>query len=199
MDVALLYAESQEQRTNNVRVVFRINVDPSVRSAAYANIEGLSYFSGEQEFLFSMDSVFRIRGVESLNTNNQLKIFDLQLTDDEDRDLRALMERMRQDIGGTNNLINFGRLLIEMDNLDQSKQFYQIALQGPGVQDDPRTLAMIYNDLGFIASQYNFKERALRFYKAALSIGQERFPLQDAQLSPILNNIGEVYFALNDF
>ncbi|CAF3567147.1 unnamed protein product, partial [Rotaria sp. Silwood2] len=86
-----------------------------------------------------------------------------------------------------------------MDNLDQSKQFYQIALQGPGVQDDPRTLAMIYNDLGFIASQYNFKERALRFYKAALSIGQERFPLQDAQLSPILNNIGEIYFALNDF
>jgi tetratricopeptide (TPR) repeat protein len=30
-------------------------------------------------------------------------------------------------------------------------------------------------------------------------LGQERFPLRDAQLSPVLNNIGDIYFALEDY
>ncbi|CAF4546890.1 unnamed protein product [Rotaria socialis] len=102
-------------------------------------------------------------------------------------------------MGAIFRILSIQRLLIEMGDLNQSERFYKIVLREAYANHDPRIIAWIYNDLGFIASQNGFKEKGLQFYKKALRIGQERFPLQDPQLAPILNNIGEFYFDSEDF
>ena len=200
INVALAYVSSQDQNENTVPVLLQISVDPQVRNTLFADITDVSYYgTRELEFLFSMGTIFRIRLVHSWCHDHRVKVFDLLLTNDEDEDLKKLREHMKEEIGGTNNLVNFGRLLIEMGNLSQSEQFYKIVLQETNLKDDPRTVAMIYNELGYIASQQNLKKKSLKLYKKALSIGHERFPLKDAQLSTFLNNIGGIYFDLKDF
>ncbi|CAF3700559.1 unnamed protein product [Rotaria socialis] len=198
--VALLYANSQDRNDSIVPVLLHIIVNPGVRNTAFSNIIAVSGFGDiEQEFLFSMGAIFRILSIQRYNQSNRIQEFCLLLTNDEDKDLKDVREYMRQEIGGTNHLINFGRLLIEMGDLNQSERFYKIVLREAYANHDPRIIAWIYNDLGFIASQNGFKEKGLQFYKKALRIGQERFPLQDPQLAPILNNIGEFYFDSEDF
>lgn len=198
--VAQAYVDSQEQDQDTVLVLFQITIDPNIRITSFADITTKSFYGDtEMEFLFSMGTIFRIRSIQPWHRDNRIELFDLLLTSDEDEDLKNLREHMRQEIGGTSNLINFGRLLIEMGDLNNSEQFYKIVLRETSVKDDPRTVAMIYNDLGCIASQRHYKMDALKLYEMALSIGHERFPRQDAQLSPILNNIGEIYLELKQF
>ncbi|CAF3407833.1 unnamed protein product [Rotaria sp. Silwood2] len=197
--VAIVYAESQDGLEGIIPVILHITGDPHVSKNLFADVRSHSFYGyHEEEFLFSMGTVFRIQSVTLCTLNMRIKQLNLELTSDEDEDLRNLTEYMKQEIGGTNNLTNFGRLLIEMGELDKSEQFYKIVHYNTSLKDDPRTMAMIYNDLGFIASQKNSKQQALLLYKKALDIGHERFPLLDPQLSPIFNNIGEIYFTLED-
>jgi hypothetical protein len=78
---------------------------------------------------------------------------------------------MRREIDGTNSLINFGRLLIEMNKLNESEQSYDIVHRQTDAKNDPRTITIIHNDLGYIASQRGWKYQALEQYTKALSIG----------------------------
>ena len=197
--VARTYAISQELDENIVPVLLQITVDPNVCNTSFADVTRYSVYEEEEEFLFSMGTIFRIESIGPYYADNKIQLFNLQLTNDEDEDLKDLQEHMRQEIGGTNDLINFGRLLIEMGDLNHSEQFYKIVLGATNVQDDPRTAAMIYNDLGYIARQHCYNKNALQLYRKALGIAYERFPLGDAQISDILNNIGEIYLELKEF
>ncbi|CAF2998005.1 unnamed protein product [Rotaria sp. Silwood2] len=155
--IALAYAVSQNGN-NNTASFTSDHSRSHVRNTAFANVTSANAFGdGEQEFLFSIGTVFRILWIRPLYLDSLIQEFILIVTNDEDKDLKDLREHMRQEICGTNNLINFDRLLIEMGNLNQSERFYNIVLRKTSAQGEPRTIAMIYNDLGFIAGQNNFK------------------------------------------
>ena len=52
----------------------------------------------EDEVLFSMHSVFRIRDIKSMDGNDRLYQVDLTLTSDDDKDLRALTDRFEEEM-----------------------------------------------------------------------------------------------------
>ena len=57
----------------------------------------LVYYQTEEEILFSMHSIFRIGQIEQIDENNRLWQVDLTLTNDNDPQLYALTERMREE------------------------------------------------------------------------------------------------------
>ena len=59
-DISLGYVTEAFSNTDQVGILFYMSIDPTIRSASFANIREVSYFQAEEEILFSMHTVFRI-------------------------------------------------------------------------------------------------------------------------------------------
>jgi hypothetical protein len=74
-----------------------MTMNPSKSTTPFASINDVSYYQDEDEILFAMHSVFRIRDITSMDENNRLFRVDLTLTSDIDKDLHMLTDRIRQE------------------------------------------------------------------------------------------------------
>lgn len=101
--IASIFAESNAQNSNVICVLFEINVNPSVRSTPFAYINEVSYYKTENEMLFSMHSVFRIKEIEQIDENNRFWHIKLVLTGDDDQELASLAKQMQIEIFPTTN------------------------------------------------------------------------------------------------
>jgi len=75
--VSLGFAEHSLNKDDLIAVLFEIHIDPAIRTVSFASLDGISYYSRENEILFSMHSIFRISGIEHLYNriwNVQLKL-----------------------------------------------------------------------------------------------------------------------------
>ena len=99
-DISLDFATSALSKADTVGILFQMSIDPSVSSAPFASIDEVSYFKTEEEILFSMHTVFRIREIKQIDKSNLLYQVELTLTSDEDPQLRTLTERIRDEAGG---------------------------------------------------------------------------------------------------
>ena len=82
LQVALFFANSFPNNDDCLRVIFCIeneNFIPNPRP--YANISWLSRYPDEEEVLFAMGSIFRIRLIEDLDQTNPLPVIYLQMID----------------------------------------------------------------------------------------------------------------------
>ena len=82
---------------DSVGILFAMTIDPSKSTTPFASISSVSYFKGENEVLFSMHTVFRIRDIKPMSENPRLFQVDLTLTSDNDKDLSILTDFIRQD------------------------------------------------------------------------------------------------------
>jgi hypothetical protein len=98
--VSLSFAQSASTDADTVHILFVMSIDPSVSSAPFASIEQFSCLETEAEILFSMHTVFRIVDVKQIDNHNRLYQVELQLTDDDDDELRVLTKCIAEDIKG---------------------------------------------------------------------------------------------------
>ena len=64
-EVARMYAESANQDRNTMGVIFQIEIDPSITSVPYVNLNDIGARVGnEEEIFFSMHTVFQIGNKE---------------------------------------------------------------------------------------------------------------------------------------
>ena len=88
-DVSLDFARNALSNPDLVGILFVMTIDPSESTTPFASINDVSYFKDkEDEVLFSMHTVFRIRDIKSMGENHRLFQVDLTLTSDNDKDLR---------------------------------------------------------------------------------------------------------------
>ena len=99
----------------------------------------------EDEILFSMHTVFRIRDIKPMGENNRLFQVNLSLTSDNDKDLRALTDRVREEIEGSDGWDQLGELLLKMGQFDKAEQVYAALLE-QATGDSEK--APIYSQLG---------------------------------------------------
>ena len=86
------------QSWNLFYILFKMTIDPTVSSKTFADIDEFSYFKTKQEVLFSMHIVFRICEINKIDNNNRIYQVDIKLTSDDDKQLRALPEQIREEI-----------------------------------------------------------------------------------------------------
>ena len=126
-EVANSYAESNQDDPNLRGDLFQITVDPSTPSISFSDINDISHYTSEAEILFSMHSIFRVGQVTQIDGNNRLCEVGLTLTSDNDPQLQALTERIREEtLPGEDGWYRLGQVLIKLGNFDKAHHVYDL-------------------------------------------------------------------------
>ncbi|CAF4252710.1 unnamed protein product, partial [Rotaria magnacalcarata] len=126
--VALMFGETPSDCPHMTTVLFEIKIDPSISTPAhYADISDCGTFKDEEEVLFTMGSVFRIRSIEPLDGRNISRI-KLLLTDDNDPELTRLTHHIQSDMGSP-NVLSFIELMYFEGKYVEAKEIGKLALQ----------------------------------------------------------------------
>jgi tetratricopeptide (TPR) repeat protein len=189
-DVSLEFARRTMQISNLVGVLFILKIDPSISATSFANVENVGCYEGEREILFSMHSVFRIGQVKQIDKNDRLWQVDLILTGDNDPQLRALTERMREETSGSKGWLRLGKLMIKIGQFNKAEELYDILLKQT---TNDREKSHLFHQLGCIKNDQGKYEEAVGFYEKALEIKQKILPPTHSDLAGSYNNIGLVY------
>jgi Tfp pilus assembly protein PilF len=179
---------------NPIGLLFIITVDPSVSSAVYADISTVSFYE-EEEVLFSLATVFRIGRIKPFQNDPEVWTVELQLTSDKDKELNALMDRIKVEIEGSTPLYRLGALMIKVGRYNKAEEIYSKLWNDT---NDEQEKANIYHQLGFIKYKQKNPTAALRFYQDALTIYRETLGDDHHNVASVYNNIGLAYDTLND-
>jgi tetratricopeptide (TPR) repeat protein len=194
--VSLAFAESNQNDPDLIGILFEITINPSISSSTFANIENVSYFKGEEEILFSMHSVFRIGQVKQIDKNNRLWQVDLTLTDDNDPQLQALTEQMREETREWTGWFRLGQLMIKLGQFNKAEELYEILLQQTTNEGEKEHL---FYHLGWANLCLGKYHEAIGFLEKALQIGQKTHPATHPNLATCYNNIGGVCTSMGEY
>jgi tetratricopeptide (TPR) repeat protein len=189
--VSTAFAESNQYDPNLIGILFKITVNPSISSTPFSYVTDGSYYTSEEEILFSMHSVFRIGQVKQIDGNNRLYQVELTLTSDSDPQLHALTERIREETyPGEEGWYRLGQVLIKLGEFNKAQQVYDVLLsQTSNAFGNPG----IYFQLGWIKSNQGEYEKAIAYYENLLEINERTLSLNHSQLASSYNNIGLAY------
>jgi tetratricopeptide (TPR) repeat protein len=194
--VSLAFAESNRENPDLVGVLFEITINPSISSSPFANVGNVSDFQ-EEEILFTMHSVFRIGRVEQIDKNGRLWQVELTLTGDNDPQLYALTERIREETFPTaKGWYRLGILLIRLGHFDKAEQVFGIML---GQTTEQGEKANIYHMLGLIKNNQGKYEEAVTIYGTALEIKERTLPANHSSLATSYISIGEVHRSMGEY
>ena len=194
--VALDFAKKALIRIDMVGIYFKILIDPSISSTAFAAIEDISFHRKEAEILFSMHSVFRIGEIEQMDKNNSLYQVNLKLTADDDKQLRTLTEHIREEASGGTGWQRMCKLLVNIGHSAEAEELYFILLEQTS---DDGERALYYNQIGYIKDDQHDNEKALFYYEKALDICQRNLRSNHPLLATSYNNIGSIYNKAEDY
>ena len=189
--ISLQFARHALKNCDLVGILFVITIDPSLSTTPFASTYHLSYFEEEKEFLFSMNTVFRICAVKPLNEDHRLFQVELTLTKDADQELLMLTDHLRKEIcQHPNGWYRLGLLLIKMGHFDKAEEIYQTILDET---PDEREKGNLFHQLGLIkVGQDKYKE-AITYLEKSLSICEKTLPPNHPHLASSYNHTGLVY------
>ncbi|CAF0767289.1 unnamed protein product [Adineta ricciae] len=195
--VSLSFAEQAAVAVDSVGIFFVIKVDPLQSKTPFASIRDVSYFSHEDEVLFSMHSVFRVHDIEPISDIENLYQVNLSLTADDDKELCVLMDHIRKESFPTHgSWYRLGAILFKIGQSNKAKQIYQILLNQTTDEDEK---ASIYSQLGMVMYSEGEYFDALRFHKKALKIQAQSSSPNQCNVALSYNNIGNVYLRRCDY
>ena len=186
-NVALVYAQSNSARPGKIGILFKMFIDPSVSSIPFANIKQASYFKEEKEVLFSMHTIFRIIHIEPIDDNGRLYLVDLQLTPDDDEELRILTNHIANQIGGDTGWDRLANFLLRINYLDKAEELYNTLLEQTSKNSDR---VQYYNQLFNIKYDQHDSEAAASYVEKIVEIEKQTLPVNDPSLSTSHNNSG---------
>jgi tetratricopeptide (TPR) repeat protein len=196
-EVSLAFADSNQYDHDSVGILFVMTIDPSKSTTPFASINAVSYFQTENEVLFSMHTVFRIEKIQSMGENPRLFQVDLTLTGEDDKDLRVLMDHIREETyPDAEGWFRLGDVLHTMGQFDKSQQVYETLLDQT---TDESEKAPIYYQIASVKDAQGEYEEAIQFYEKTLEIDKKRFPPNHLGFASTYNNIGEVYRKMGDY
>jgi tetratricopeptide (TPR) repeat protein len=195
--LSLAFAESNQNNPDSIGVLFQITINPSISLIPFADISVVSHYQTEEEVLFSMHSVFRIGDIKEINGNNRLWEVELTLTRDNDPQLSALTEHIREEtlprLKGWHRL---SQLLITLGQINKAQKVCEVLLNQT-FNDYDR--ANIYHQLGSIKDDQANYEEAIKFYEKSTEMLLKYCPSNDPNLLSTYNNIGTVYSKMGDY
>jgi tetratricopeptide (TPR) repeat protein len=195
--ISLNFALNALLNPDLVGILFVMTIDPSQSTTPFASINDVGFFKDrENEVLFSMHSVFRIRDIKSMGENNRLYQVNLTLTNDNDEDLCALTDRIGEEMEGSTGWDRLGWLLLKMRQSEKAEQVYQILL---GQTKDKIEKATCYHRLGWAKDDQGEYKEALALYEKSLAIREQSLPPTHPDLAKSYMNIGTVYGEMGEY
>lgn len=195
-NLALIYAGNTNDNENLAAVLFQLSIDANRINCPFAKIDSLSYFGQvEEEYLFSMGSVFKIEEIEK--QSDEVWLIQLRMTDQYELKLKEVAEDILDRVEDCDPLISLGKVYWSLRNGENANFFYKRALER---ETDWRRQAMILQDLGTVSSVTKNNQEALNYFNQSLEILQQHPESKcDSSYSSIYNNIGAIYGNMEEY
>jgi tetratricopeptide (TPR) repeat protein len=193
---SLDFADRALADPDSMGILFVMAIDPSKSTTPFASIAGVSNIPAENEVLFSTHTVFRISDIKPMEKTPRLFQVDLTLTCNDDKDLCALTDRMREETKGPSGWYRLGELLRKVGQFDLAQVVF-IAMLNRGTNDNEK--AAVFNQLGRIKNIQGEPKEAIGMYEKSLAIYGRTLPPNDLHLAWPYDNIGLVYQSLNEY
>jgi tetratricopeptide (TPR) repeat protein len=196
-NTSLNFARRALSNPDMMGILFVMTIDPSQSTTPFASIKGISYFSEEDEILFSMHTVFRIHDIKRMDENQRVFQVDLTLTSDNDEDLRVLSKRIQEEIDpDSKEWYRLGKLLLKIGQFDKAQQVYEVLLD-QAMNDIDKALS--YHYIGWAKSDKGEYSEALSSYEKALQIRRQSLPPNHPDLAQSYMGIGIVYSNMGEY
>ncbi|CAF1548092.1 unnamed protein product [Adineta steineri] len=195
-EVSLRFARNASADPNKVGILFIMSINPCLKSTPFASIKAVSYFKEEEEILFSMHTVFRVNAIKQMDKKGQLYQVELQLTSDDDQQLRSLTDRIREEAVGDNGWQRLGQLLLTIGQFNKAEELYNVLLEQTSDEGEKQHY---YNQLGFIHLNQGDYEKAIWYFQQGLEIQRKTLPSNHPSLATSYNNIGSVYDKMGEY
>ncbi|CAF1427580.1 unnamed protein product [Adineta steineri] len=194
--VSLEFAECALTKADTVGILFIMSIDPCIKSTPFAYIKEMSATKSEEEILFSMHTVFRVGAIEQPDSDKELYEVELQLTSDDDQQLRVLTDRMQEEADGDTGWQRLGDLLLKIGQFNKAEELYNVLLEKTS---DEGEKAIYYHQLGSVHSSQGDYEKAICYYEQGLEIQQKTLPSDHHDLAISNNSIGLVYYDMGKY
>jgi len=180
-------------------VLFVMKIQPDQSTIPFASIQQHNCDgSMDEKILFAMNSVFRIDGIQPTSDNPDTYIVNLTLTNNNDKDLQMLTDRIRQETcPNSSGWHRLGSVLCKMGQLENAEQIYKMLLKQQ--ETDNIAKASIYDQLGTIKTQQESYNEAFQFYEESLKVRQQSLAPNHPDLATSYNNIADIYNRLSDY
>ncbi|CAF1008058.1 unnamed protein product [Adineta steineri] len=195
-NISLVFARSASDDVDMIGILFKMLIDPRVKSVPFASIKQMSYYNEEEEILFSMHTVFRVGAIEQMENSNKLYQVELQLTSDDDPQLRILTDWIREEAGSGTGWKRLGKLLFKIGQFNKGEELYNVLLEQTS---DESEKAYYYASLGYANNNQGDYEKAIWYYEKTLEICQKTLPSNYPNLATLCNNIGLVYKNMGEY
>ncbi|CAF1122957.1 unnamed protein product [Adineta steineri] len=194
--VFLSFAQNASTEPNKVGILFIMSTDPCLKSTPFASIREKSYFKEEEEILFSMHTVFRVSAIKQMDNQNQIYQVKLQLTSDDDQQLRLLTDRIREEASGNTGWQRLGKLLLTTGQFNKAEELYNVLLEQTSDDENKAHYSVC---LGYVKDDQGDYEKAIWYYEKALEIREKTLPSNHPHLAGSYNNIGAVYDNMGEY
>ncbi|UJR12790.1 hypothetical protein I4U23_016964 [Adineta vaga] len=181
-------------------VLFSIIVESSTSiSVPFACIDDLSYFdNSEDEYIFSINTVFRIEQVEALKGKNSILHVKLRPISIRDKHLRQIMQATRKNIEGSTLMFEMAKLIMLMEQYSTAEILYN-RLLNETLQTDIENIELIYHQLATIREKKNDTVGAIDLYERTLEIAKSHRQMNDSIFQLILLKIAGLLQAQKKF
>lgn len=178
-------------------ILFVMTIDPQQSTIPFASIANASaYKNNEEEILFAMHTIFRIRNIKPIDGYERLIRIELELTSDNDNELQILTTRIRQEtFPNSPGWDRLGLVLLRLDKAQQAEEVYNIILQQ---ETDESKNGWLFQRLGRCKAGQNQSTQAIQFYEKSIEI-YEKYSPNDSSLPKSYGNIGNVYFNMKQY
>ncbi|CAF1353303.1 unnamed protein product [Didymodactylos carnosus] len=163
---ALSFVSSTASTDQLRRVLFEINIDPTINTKPYADISKKSYFKNEREVLFFLGSIFQI--IDVRDDNGQV-IIVLNLCSEQNHKFKELFEHLKSKIGEKTDLASFGSLLFQISDYERSEKYYNRLLMTLE-HNEYSSRASCYQGLGVIAKRQGLYDIAIKHNEESLRL-----------------------------
>ncbi|CAF1416142.1 unnamed protein product [Didymodactylos carnosus] len=162
--VADIYCSRDQQNSSNYeQTFFRLNIGINSQ-VPYASIQEQSQIPDEDEVLFSVGTVWRIKSVD----RDEDKVWNivLDLVAEYDQCCIELTTYLKEQLGEETTLLTLGNFLSELGEYEKAIRYYKILLNE--LPDDDSERGTIYNKLGYLWYEQGEYSLAEEYYRLAI-------------------------------
>ncbi|CAF0972957.1 unnamed protein product [Adineta ricciae] len=170
------------------RILFEIEIDPRLKTKAFADIKEMSYYQNEDEVLMMLGALFRIQKVIE-DEKNRMWIANITLASEDDYRLKETFSFMKDKIGDETNLDSLGRILLEMGEYRQAEKCYR------RMQEEFRLgMSDAQSGIGWALYKCDEYDESLEHLQEALSIRRHLLGENHVKVAECFFRIGGVYW-----
>jgi tetratricopeptide (TPR) repeat protein len=193
---AISYLNNSDITNDLEKVLFEIVADPH---RPFCNITSFSYFSGEEQILFTLGAIFRLVSIyQQDDGKDRIWIIRMKLSSNKHKRLKVSFEHMKNQYNTEQmNLLSFGRILRKMSKFDDAEKFYRRLLKE--LPDDHENIADCHYGLGIVMDEKGDYESSLEWHQKSIEIKKQTLEVNDPSIGYSYNSIANVYQKKGDY